>query len=115
MAVTKAAFTTSGGGRLDPEWFTDLDALLDAWISASEPGSDELVTARVYCRAFTFLSDSFMSDPSMQRDRNKTSQFSAEQLSYWARQAAKFQAEVDALTGNVGPVITPWEGRKHVY
>lgn len=115
MAVTKAAFTTSGGGRLDPEWFTDLDALLDAWISASEPGSDELVTARVYCRAFTFLSDSFMSDPSMQRDRNKTSQFSAEQLSYWARQAAKYQAEVDALTGNVGPVITPWEGRKHVY
>ena len=114
MAVVKAAFTVAGGGRLNPDWFTDLDSLLDAWIDA-EDGPDNVVTARVYYKAFTFLSDQAMSDPAMQRDRNKTDQFSAEQLSYWAAQAARYASEVDALTGNVGPVITPWEGRKHVY
>lgn len=115
MAVTSAAFTLDGGGRLNPNWFggADLENLLTTWIEQAEPGGDELVTARVYYRAFTFLSDQAMSDPAMQRDRNKTDQWSAEQLNYWARQAANYAAEVEVLTGVVhGPVFTRWEGKQ---
>jgi len=115
VAVTPAAFTLDGGGRLNPAWFDgqDLDSLLTTWIAAAEPGSDELVTARVYYRAFTLLSDQAMSDPAMQRDRNKTDQWSAEQLNYWQRQAAAYATEVEVLTGVVhGPVFTRWEGKQ---
>lgn len=112
MAVVAADFTIAGGGRLNPAWFAgqNLNTLLATWITRAGTGSDAVITARVYQTAFTFLSDQFMSDPAMQRDRDKTDQYSGDQLAYWQAQAAKYAAELEALTGVGGPVITPWEG-----
>lgn len=113
MAVTAAVFTIAGGGRLNPVWFAgqDLDDLLGTWITVAGSGGDELVTARVYAHAFTYLADQAHTLPSTQRDRDKTAQWSAEQITWWERQARKYEAEADALTGLVaGPVFSSWEG-----
>lgn len=114
MAVVAADFLIVGGGRLNPTWFQGSDAedLLAAWIERSEPGSDELVTARVYVLAFTFLADQVHAMPSTQRDRNKTASWSAGQLEYWQAQARRYQSEVDAFTGAGSPQLSGWEGDK---
>lgn len=113
--VAAADFTIANGGRLNPDWFLPLILadLLDDWITMSEPGSDELVTAKVYKLAFTTLTDSMMVDPANQRDRDKSSAFLAEQLKYWRQAIVEYEREIDALEGLVfGPIITPWEGRR---
>lgn len=113
MAVVAADFLVSGGGRLNPAWFeTDVNTLLTKWVEQAGTGSDELVTARVYATAFTHLSDLMMTEAAMQRDRNKTTQFSSEQITYWQAQARRYQSEVDALTGVGGPHLSGWEGDK---
>lgn len=113
MSVEAADFLITAGGRLNPAWFDgDVNTLLDAWIARATPGSDDLVTARVYYTAFTFLSDQVMSEAAMQRDRDKTTQYSAEQLRYWADQARYYRGIIDGFENVGGPVITSWEGRR---
>lgn len=115
--ITPATFLLTGGGRLDPAWYEphDLTTLLATWISdETAPGEDEKLTiARVYRRAFTTAADLIMSSPASQRDRDKSSAYSAEQLAYWRAQAAAYQDEIDDLLGvTSGPVLAGWEGTR---
>lgn len=104
-------FLMVNGGRLNPTWFEPLtlNDLLDAWL-ADAAGSDELVTATVYARAFETLVSQVMSEPASQRDRDKASAYSDRQLAFWEAQAAYWRGRVDALAGNVGPTLVSWEG-----
>ncbi len=104
-------FLISNGGRLDPSWFEPhtLNDLLTAWL-AQASGTDELVEATVYSRAFETAVSLLMAQPANQRDRDKSDAFSDRQLAYWQQQAAYWRGRVDALTGGAGPVVVPWEG-----
>lgn len=110
--VKPSDFLITGGGRLDPSWYPGyvLDDLLTSWIDRAGPGSDAVITARVYRMAFTTAADLFMAEPANQRDRDKSSAYLPEQVRWWRAQADRYQDEEDALLGRLGPVITPWEG-----
>lgn len=108
MAVTAAAFTTAGGGRLHSAWFEDnLDNLLAIWIERAGEGSDAYVTARVYQYAFTYLADMAQTRPALFKERNETTQFLASQLDYWQAQAAQYAADAQGMS-NTGPILTRW-------
>jgi len=109
--VTASDFLIQNGGRLDPLWFEphDLNTFLTAWLTAAS-GSDQAVEAQVYARAFETLVSLVMSEPANQRDRDKASTFTDEQLRYWQGQAAYWRGKVDALGGRYGPVHVGWEG-----
>lgn len=106
-----ASFLIKNGGRLDPAWYEphDLEELLSKWITDAGEGSDDLTRARVYRRAFTTAADLLMAEPASQRDRDKSSTFASEQLSYWRAIADEYAREIDVLTNRGGPVLTKWE------
>lgn len=117
--LAPADFILGTGGRLSPAWYEphDLVALLTGWLereAADHPGaSEQLTKARVYRIAFTTAADLFMAEPASQRDRDKSSAYSAEQLKWWRDQAALYELEIANLTGRAfGPVLTGWEGDK---
>ena len=104
-------FLISNGGRLDPGWFEPyvLTDLIPAWM-ASASGSDQVVEATVYTRAFETLVGFVMSSPASQRDRDKSDSFSETQLRYWQDQASYWRGQADALLGRAGPELVQWEG-----
>lgn len=112
--MTATEFMLIGGGRLDESWFLPLDAesLVQQWLDDAT-GNDKVRTARVYARAFTFLSDRAMSQPASQRDRTKQESFTSDQLNYWWLQARRYEGELDALLHGSGPRLVDWEGKAH--
>jgi len=110
--MTASDFLITNGGRLDPTWFQphNLTTLLTAWLGAAT-GSDQAVEAQVYARAYELLADSIMFASASERVGKVSASRSAEQLRYWAEQAAYWRGKADALTGNSGPELTQWEGR----
>lgn len=108
-----AKFLITNGGRLDPSWFEPhtLNILLYKWLDDAS-GSDQVVEATVYARAFETLVSLVMSEPAQQRDRDKASTYTDKQLAYWEQQAAYWRGRVDALTGRAGPALTEWEGER---
>lgn len=109
--MTANDFLIANGGRLDPSWFEPhtLNTLLTNWL-AQATGSDELVEATVYARAFETAVSLLMAAPASQRDRDKADAFSDRQLAYWQQQVAYWRGRADALAGYNGPVIVGWEG-----
>lgn len=109
--MTANDFLISGGGRLDPDWFKPyvLTDLLTTWL-ASASGTDQVIEATVYTRAFETLVSFVMSSPASQRDRDKSDSFSDTQLRYWQDQAAYWRSKAEGLTGRVGPALVQWEG-----
>lgn len=104
-------FLIANGGRLDPSWFEPLDLgqLLEAWLGKAS-GGEERVEALVYACGFETLVSLVMAEPASQRDRDKASTFTDEQLRYWQGQAAYWRGKADALAGKVGPALVSWEG-----
>lgn len=109
--MTAADFLIANGGRLDPAWYAPLvlTDLLTAWL-AGATGTDQQVEAAVYTRAYEALADQVMFAASSERVGAIAVSRSDEQLRYWARQAAYWRGQLDALSGRSGPVLTEWEG-----
>lgn len=109
--MTATDFLVQNGGRLDATWFAPLvlTDLLTAWL-AGATGSDQQVEATVYTRGFETLADQVMFAASSERVGAIAVSRSDEQLRYWARQAAYWRGQLDALTGRNGPHLTSWEG-----
>lgn len=93
-------------GRIDPDLMggtvkatTTIGNLLTA---AQARTSDEAAqTCFVYWKAFEQIADDAMATPSMQRDRDKADQVSAEQLAHWRTVAREYEQCFHArLTGN---------------
>lgn len=91
-------------GRLDAELMggqVAAEATLTALILAAEEQTtlERAQACWVYWRAFQQLADDTMtSDPAMQRDRNKTDQFSAEQLAHFGNVAREYERCFQAAT-----------------
>lgn len=95
-------------GRLQPKWLggpTEASTTLTALITAAEAiTADEAVQeCFVYWKAFQQIADGFMAGPSMQRDRNKTSQWSSDQINLWVTTAREYHACFQrGLSGSAG-------------
>lgn len=106
-------FLISNGGSLDPDWFNgDAITLLQGWVD-SVPSSGA-VEACVYARAYEYLSTRRALLPVMQRDRDKTTQWSDALIRVWSDRAVQYASQCRALTGGptAGPVVSSWEGKR---
>lgn len=120
MALTPADFLRPVG-RLDPELLGGSElagATLSALVSAAEAlTSDEAAQeCFVYWKTFEQVADDFTSAPIMERDRNKTDQWSTEQLDRWRSIAREyegcFKRSISGTTGyqpgtTVSKEVTP--------
>lgn len=100
-------FLLSGGGSLDPDWFNgNATDVLTAWIN------EETDPACVYARAYAYLADRRALLPTMQRDRDKTTQWDAGALvRVWTDRARQYESQCRASKGKTsGPALSSWEG-----
>lgn len=113
--MTAADFLISGGGTLDPDWFNgDATTILTQWINSVTTSNPNAVEACVYARAYTYLADRRALLPTMQRDRDKTTQWDAGALTkVWVDRARQYESQCRAATGKTtGPALSSWEGKR---
>jgi|GEM_PF-3649294 len=95
-------------GRLDPDWLGGQPAAegtLTALIVAAEAITSDPAVQECFVlwRAFQQIADDAVATPSMQRDRNKTDQWSADQINAWAVAAREYHAcFLQGLSGTAG-------------
>lgn len=97
---------TAPVGLLNPEWFDDLEGQLEAYIQNPEVAGkpDAVVRSYAYWRAYSQLAADLMSEPASQRDLNKSSQWTSDQLGFWQAQAEHWRCAYQTALNPVVPM-----------
>lgn len=93
--LTPATFLRPAG-RIDPDLMggtAKATATLTKLITTAQTKTSDETTQEcfVYWKAFQQIADDQMSTPAMQRDRDKTDQYSGEQLAHWQQVAREYE------------------------
>lgn len=110
MALTIDTFKRPAG-RLDPDWFDDLDATLTALLTEATAAYENAAaqTAYVYTRAYEMLADDAAAKPATVAADDVRETYTPQQLLHWRAEANRWRRHLDNLTAAGGGyrAVTP--------